>query len=175
MPPVPSVISQLRSAFSKPSARATISRAPWWRMPASTTLGETARRPVSCSTGLNVSLRRSALSKGLPGSKRCAPSSEFERQQNAGGGLPAAATLPQVYQQQVALRSLGVLGESAMKLGPSIAVFSFAAQMLLACAPPAEPPPTRSAAVCNSDVIAAKVLDLNPPFSAESFGDCNAA
>jgi hypothetical protein len=75
----------------------------------------------------------------------------------------------------VALRSLGVLGESAMKLGPSIAVFSFAAQMLLACAPPAEPPPTRSAAVCNSDVIAAKVVDLNPPFSAESFGDCNAA
>jgi hypothetical protein len=40
-----------------------------------------------------------------------------------------------------------------------------------------QPPPSgagKATAVCDSNAIAAKVVDLNPPFDAEAFGDRNA-
>jgi hypothetical protein len=64
-----------------------------------------------------------------------------------------------------------------MKPSLLIVLGGIIALTLFACMQPQPSPPPlagKAAAVCDSNAIAAKVVDLSPPFDAEAFGDCSA-
>jgi hypothetical protein len=62
-----------------------------------------------------------------------------------------------------------------MKSSGFILYFALVAVLILfACVQPPQSGGGKAGAVCDSDAIAAKVVELDPPFDAQGFGDCDA-